>query len=81
MIYFEYLISFTLPPYNSHTNNLSFLSTQAIWILQATDINVTEKLSICVKDVDTMVIIIGCHYTTLTVCCDTMGIKWFSHGR
>ena len=41
--------------------------TQANWIPQITVINVTEELSICVKDVNTMVIEIRGQDTTLTV--------------
>ena len=40
---------------------------QARWIPQITVINVTKKLSVCVKDVDTKFITIGCPYMTLSV--------------
>ena len=65
----------------THKQTVITVHTHAQWILQTTVINVTEKLSICVKDMDTMVIAIGSQDTTLTVCCDTIGFKWFGLGR
>ena len=40
----------------THKQIVITVHTQAIWITQITVINVTEKLSVCVKDVDTMVV-------------------------
>ena len=56
------------------THKLSVITvhTHAIWITQITFIKETKRLSIYVKDVNTMVIHIYCQYTTLIVCCDTV---------
>ena len=56
----------------THKQTVITVHPHAIWITQITFINETEKLSICVKDVNTMVIPIFSLYTTLIVCCDTV---------
>ena len=38
----------------THNQTVITVHTQAQWILKITVINVTEKLSICVEDVDTV---------------------------
>ena len=63
--------------------NAITVHTQAKWIPQitVTCINVTEELSLCVKDVNTMVTEIRGQDATLTICCDTIGCKWIGLGR
>ena len=74
-VYFLHITVYT------HKQTVITVHKQAKWISQSTVINVTEELFICVKDVDTMVIMICCQYMTLTICCDISGFKWLVLGR
>ena len=65
----------------TQTQTAITVHTQANWFPQITVINVTEEMSLCVKDVNTMVTEIRGQDATLTICCDTIGCKWFGLGR